>query len=444
MIIIYQIGRLDLNAFSELEFEIDGKIFKSSLSSFALRDFLISKGYKVEVVLLYPISLPFNSSLINDRFKCVCDEDCYRQLEHALNKPEEYLKNPSVFFDSHPHSRGVKYIILHSLGKYKTLSDSVDFDCHYSDIVLMILTDMLKMYLSDEDNIEEIIIDISSGHNIYVSALIEAFRYLGTWIKLYKWSERIPSLIIAFSDPVIPGIARYGIHIEKQSIKVFFSSPIGKEDIDNYKLAGTIYSEEKSKKRNLQSLLESFALTFSAIKNNAPLAIYTFGYDRLEEIVKTLKDLIDEITYKLTSDYNKSPKLNKSDYLKVILSCAFYFGICKILSNKEIITGNAEINELRKRFGEIYKVFDLDLNDVIIGNEIDKIKNSVKEDREWTPLLELLYPTGKETNPQKRNFFAHAGLEGCITECNKEGSSIFLRYKEKKKDLIKRWLKEAI
>lgn len=448
--IIYQVGRLDFNAFNELEFEINNKIFKTSLSSFALKDFFKNEGYEAKVILLYPVSLPFNSSLINAKFESNCNEDCYKQLQRALNRPEEYLKDPSEFFNVHPHSKEVEYKILYSLGDYITLSNPVKFNCYYQDIVLMILMDMIERYLSMEDSIEKIIIDISSGHNIYISALIESLKYLGTFIKLSKWNGKIPATEIAFSDPIIPGITQYKIHTEEQNIKVFFSSPIKNEDLQNYRLARSIYPKDhqKAKKSKLQSLLESFAIVFSAIKNNTPLAIYTFDYHNTDDIVKILKELIDDVTDKLAADYTSSPNLNKTDYIKATLFFAFYLGLCKSLKQENISDTAAfdvDIKNIRKSFRNIYKVFNLDLNDVVLGNEVDKVEKSIKEDTEWSLLLSLLYSGDKNSgSPQKRNFFAHAGFEGNVTECKKQEDKLYLRYNETHKEKIKKWLKESV
>jgi CRISPR-associated protein Csx1 len=48
------------------------------------------------------------------------------------------------------------------------------------------------------------------------------------------------------------------------------------------------------------------------------------------------------------------------------------------------------------------------------------------------------------TTPQKRNFFAHAGFEGNITECRILNGKIYLRYKDNFEKTIKGWLKESV
>ncbi len=446
-VIIYQIGRLDRDVFKEYEFEINEKPFKTSLSSFALRQYFCCEGFDPKVILLYPVSLPLNPSL---RGNSGYPEDCNKNLEIALQNPKVYLKDPSHFFDHHPHTKKADhYYLIHSLGEYNTLEGTIRFDCYYHDIVLLTLLHMLDLFLKEEEGIERIIIDISSGHNIYVSALIEASRFFGTWIKLYHWNGLIPSLEIAFSDPIIPGISRFKINTEELKVQALFSSPIGYDDLNNNSLALKIYPEknQRDKKRQLQSFLENFAIIFSAIKNNTPLAIYTFGYHDLEDIKRDFDELVSHTIDKLKQAYDSTPNLDKSAYIKVLLSFAFYMGLCRIIKSQSISKSNEiNIDKLRNDLENIYGKFKLNLNDTILGNEIDKIKKALEKDKdiEWKSLSTILYPESNITPPQKRNFFAHAGFEANITECMKNGKEIYLRYITKHIDMIKGWLKESV
>ncbi len=452
--IVYQIGRLDVNTFSRVNFCIDKDRFETTLSSFAIRDYLEKEGYEPEVVLIYPISLPFNQLLINnEKFRSTCHDEFYKLLKSAFDRPDDYLKNPAMFFKGHPHSRDVKdFKVIHSLGKYKTTGASVSFECYYSDIVLMLLIDMIQRFLKEGQEIEKIIIDISSGHNIYVSALLEAIRYFGTWLKLYDWNNEGTAIEIAFSDPIIGSdmADEHKIYFEKQTVKAFFTSPLKNEDIQDYSLAKSVYSgsEQRSRKGQLQSMLESFVLTFSPIKNNAPLVIYHLGYYEEKEILGMLKEFIEHAKGRLTERYDKSPNLRKDDYLKVILACGFYLGISRILREKGISRADmkgVDIAFIRECFKDINALFGLNLNDVVLGNEIDKLKKDIKSDTEWTRLIDILYPEDrKETAPQKRNFFAHGGFEGTITECKRQNDMYYLRYNQKYITTIQTWLKDSV
>nr|WP_241243661.1 TM1812 family CRISPR-associated protein [Caldicellulosiruptor changbaiensis] len=111
------------------------------------------------------------------------------------------------------------------------LGGKVELYGKYEAIVLEILFDMIERYLSED--IEEIYIDISSGHNIYISAMLEAVRSFAVFTKLMHWirKEKQPKVFITFPDPIIGRNRKiYQIHIQLQSFAAFFSSPISKKE----------------------------------------------------------------------------------------------------------------------------------------------------------------------------------------------------------------------
>lgn len=55
-----------LKFLSNLTFKVSGEQYESSLSSFALRNRLSNLGHDVKVIMIYPVSLPFNRALLND------------------------------------------------------------------------------------------------------------------------------------------------------------------------------------------------------------------------------------------------------------------------------------------------------------------------------------------------------------------------------------------
>ncbi|MCX7992006.1 MAG: CRISPR-associated protein, partial [Proteobacteria bacterium] len=172
-VLIYQIGRLDKDFLNKVCFQIDDLFFSSSLSSMAIKEFFDKKDYDTKITLLFPVSLPFNGPLYNnDKFKESCSKEFYESLFNAYSNPDDYLSNPDSLFKLHPHVvESVRFLSLPSMGTYTTKNGKIHFNSYYSDIVLLILVDMLKNVLEEGDQIEKIIIDISSGHNNYVSAL---------------------------------------------------------------------------------------------------------------------------------------------------------------------------------------------------------------------------------------------------------------------------------
>lgn len=456
-IIIYQIGRLERSVFNDLNFKINNIKYTASLTSFAIKEHFQREGYNADVILLYPVSLAFNRGLLEDeRFKNDCPEEFYSSFKYAFENPDEYLKKPEEYFRSHPHSVSSNgFYMIYSPGVYTTGKGQKELYSQYSDIVLRIFIDMLERYLSIS-NIKRFIIDISSGHNIYITALLEAVRYFKVWLKLYGWAKDIPIIEMAISDPIIPGVkdVSYKISFEEIDAKAMFLSPLGYSEIQKDPLSKRIYpsKDEREKKRTLHRILERFVIIYSAIKNNTPLIIYQQEYYTKDEAIEVTKQLLSDVTYCLTERFDGYVRLNKDIYIKTLLALGFYTGIVDILKQKGIkmLKEGIELSQLRKTFKDIYKLFGLSLNDTVLGNEADSINKDLKNTehiREWKPLITVLskYQKHMITQPNKRNFFAHAGLEGNITECriDKEGR-IFIRYKNRHLQKIENWLKEVL
>lgn len=453
--LIYQVGRFDQGMKKEYNFEIEGKDVYKQLSSFVLKECLKEKGLDARVILIYPVSLPFNKKLKKEEL-----EDFYEKVEVVIRNPEEYLKDPTKFFSEMPYYKDADdFFVIHSIGEYA----GVTFKGEFSDIVFEIAIDMIERYLKDE--VERIYIDISTGFNIYVSAMLEAVRFFSTWASLRNWlpEEKRPEILLAFSDPILGNEAtRYQIHLEKVEFKSFFSSPLSREDVKGEKVYKAIYKGDDAKKERLKKLFENFAIIFAAINRNAPLAVYHFGFDDVHIIRKTFEVLMEDMKSLLYKSHVNSPGLKKEAYSKAILTLGFYEGIVKVLNKYGVKKYEREdginIEEIKNTFSQIYILFGLDLNRVFLGNEVGntkvKIKNEVDDGKEWQLLIKIHRLGEKIGLPDKRNYFAHSGLEGLVTEFRKESGKIFVRYAEKYvdsggnqksvSDLIKRWLIEEI
>lgn len=461
--ILYQIGRLDRNVFDECRFVIEDEQFDTSLTSFAIRDFIKHEGKTPLLTLIYPVSLSLNTSLLKNQKSF--PPEFMKEIETILNDPEEYLKDPQAFFKYHPHTQEADdFFVIHSLGTYSTNKSPIFFDCHYQDILLEILLDMIERYLpfldADAPEALEFVIDISSGHNIYLSALLEATRHFGVWLQLAGWHNRatIPEIKIAFSDPILPGQdVLHTIHFDELKVRSLFSSPITNNDVSNFALSRRIFPDESERreKGRLQEFLERFLVVFSAIKNNTPLAIYQFGFDEGDAILNILKDFIMLTRRRLFSSYLKSPGLDKDAYLKILFTLGFYYGICMMLKENRVKSHGdigSEIKSIKKAFYKIYEAFGLNLNKAILGNEIDRISDKSKTFinkpfNNWKELYVILNhdknKLDKYKSPNERNFFAHAGLEQNATQFRIEDGSLFLKYKDEYNKTLKNWLKKS-
>jgi CRISPR-associated (Cas) DxTHG family. len=276
MIYLYQIGRLDKDVIKsqKLNFLIDKNFFENELSSFALKNYFKDN---VKCILIYPVSLPFNKRLISDSN----ETNEFREiLKTAIENPVDYFKNPREFFKDHPHTKYADdFIVIHSIGEF----EKQIFEGTFDDIVLEIFIDLVERFF--KEGMKELYIDISSGLNIYVSALIEAVRHFSIFQNIGSWKEPL-SVKLVFSEPII-GSSKSNFKIFKDyelKFKVFFSSPITHADVKNFELSRKIAKQDRTLKNKIQEMLEKFALSYSAIKNNTPLVVYSFKFHEEQEI----------------------------------------------------------------------------------------------------------------------------------------------------------------
>jgi len=170
----------------------------------------------------------------------------------------------------------------------------------------------------------------------------------------------------------------------------------------------------------------------NAINKGALLAAYTFSED-FEQCVNFAVDLFEK---------NIDIKSNSSG-ITVIPNFSFSRGfeslvIAEMIKKVFNIDKKTEVklNELSEK-ADIYKTNPM-LN-VIVQNEIKNVSVSVQSNCKgsWNPLSNIL-EGNISADPDKRTFFAHAGLPGAFVEvnCNTEE----LRYKNDKLDKIKSFL----
>jgi CRISPR-associated protein Csx1 len=444
---IYQVGRFDKNYNKDINFIIDDKTYKAKLSSISLKNYFQKQP---KLILIYPVSIMYNQSALqnNDEFSQIISE-----------KISNYLENPKEVLKVHPHNKDADdFLVIHSIGEYKLFSNIEKFEGTYDDIVLAILCDMIKRLLEEKNKENEFYIDISSGHNIYVSAMLEALRHFSVFSKLLNWQNKklIPKTYITFSDPILGSSAKeFKIHIQELRFKVFFSSPVSKNDIDKNKkdrISKKLYENNKERKNKLDEFFEKFIILYSAIKNNTPLVLYHFEYNKHNEIINFIKEIIEEIENKLSNNWRKSPSLSKDDYLKIILSLGFYAGIVEVLENKNIKKYDFEkgvgLDEIKHKAKCIYEIFNLNPLIHILGHEIYNLKEGKDEkgkkliekvSEKWEKLDKYLY--GEGNSFKERNFIAHAGFERNITEVRKENNQLYFRYDSKFNEEIKSCLK---
>jgi CRISPR-associated protein Csx1 len=444
MKLIYQIGRLEQRAFNPIKFEVHGKVYEALLSSFALKQSFLENEQASKVILIYPVSLVLNSSLLNEKATQTqkIPVDFKKVIERVLtdkNELSSYLLNPYPYFEKHPHSEEADdFIVIHSIGQY----EGIKFSATLEELILEIFIDMVKRY-QDED-FSELYLDISSGHNIYTSALIEAGRLFLTFYKLQNFNlkENGLKVFITFSDPIVPPYDRtFQVHKDFcLEVKTFFSFP-EKPNQNNLKdayskFAKDLVGEDKELrplKRQLNELFSYGYFFYSAIKNNCPLVLYTWEYHQEEKIDNGMADLINFVKQRLYSNYQSTPGLKFDLFRKAFLMLSIYKGIVKVLKEYKIYKKEeVGLEELARNFRDenqnFYNCFELKQNRAYFSHEysntFERIKDKIPE--EYVLLRELIGGESNEINP--RNFLAHCGFERNCVYVRRQGDTIFIKY----------------
>ncbi len=448
MNLIYQIGRFDRGFNTPIKFKISDTIEKV-LSSFALKEYLSSHTL-TKVVIIYPVSLLLNSNSTSWDLPLVFKEKLIKLFESSEEK-EQYLNNPKEYFQLHPHSQLADYfLVIHSIGEYEGVRLSATFD----DLVLEIFFDMVSHFL--EEPFSTLYLDISSGHNIYVSALLEAGRLFLAFYQLRNWvkDEKSLRVYIVFSDPIIgtpKGEYQLYTHYELK-VRIFFSAPIVIRK-DDYQFAKKLTKNNKYLKKKIQPYLEKAYFFYSIIKNNIPLCLYTFEPHNLKDIDSIIKTIIDFGKENFFKTYKKALNVDKDIFIKAIFLLALYYGIVKVLQKYEIYPKQeVSIHELNQKFckqNSIYENFYLPLHRNYLGHEIsnnfEKEKMKKKFQPVWKPFREFISEESTDTEVKSanqdiipRNFIAHCGFERNCLEVKKINSEILLRYNKEKLEKIKK------
>lgn len=453
MKLIYQIGRFEVNSLNPINFRIENQVFRTSLSSLALKEYFNKNNNSSKVVLLYPVSLLFNKRVIENSSNL--PEDLKKNILKVLDSNEEknsFFLNPYPYYKLNPHSKLVdSFLVIHSIGEY----EGVKFQTTFEELVLEIFIDIVEKYLNEPFKV--LYLDISSGLNIYVSSLIEAGRLFLTFYKLQNFlpEEEPLKVILYFSDPIMQPFADrdFELHLHYElEVKTFFSFPQLPDQISienaYTKFIKTLANGDRETKQYFNKLLASILtdgyLFFSALKNNTPLVLYTFSHHQEEKVILVMRELIEFLKRILYQNFQKAPNLKIEQYRKLFLMLSIYLGIIKILK-KHKISQNQEvpISELVSNFKDpektIFKYFDLSSHSSFFAQELEN--NFLKEENkknftsDFKLLKDFISGESKDNDIHPRNFIAHCGFERNCVEIKKVGEDVWIRYKNDSKIL---------
>lgn len=252
MTTIYQvIGKPE--SYREKEFVIEGEGYRTSLCSDALRKHLEEKGEDVELLVFVPESMLFNEDM----------ESFCKKLDDLGVTDFEAIPVPSV-------------------GRYRYDGREAEFRGSVEVITTAIFIHFLKA------KPEELVVDLSTGFNIYPVSLLEAAKRYLTYRKLERIlvGEDSLSVMAMFTPPISPGVERYSVEIQPVDVKAFFSLP--KANVDKIVLKcpenlrgelARINREYAEVKSEFRGIYEELTLAYNALKLNVPLALLRVARD---------------------------------------------------------------------------------------------------------------------------------------------------------------------
>lgn len=320
----------------------------------------------------------------------------------------------------------------------------------YEFIEYSFFLNMLDKFISD--NYSEVYCDISQGSNIYLSALLDAFRKFIVFTKLKNLSrkESKQKFYLLFSDPILGSTEgkTYKIHTREYSVKTFFEIPLTREGLTELEKNNSISVEERK-------ILKNAIRTFRAVKGNAPLVLFTFGYDKKENILETIKCILNRWLFELNETLEEEPdriqgkkvyKIPPDIFLResALLTLALYYDISHVLEGQKIPTKGKKwtnIKEIENMY-KVYEIYDLLANKIILKKDLDRFKRKYGKSLiviEYT-LCELARNCGKVDH---RNFWAHSGFEANITLIKNEFGRIdTLEFSYKQRDKVQKLILE--
>uniref|UniRef100_A0A7J2TK71 CRISPR system endoribonuclease Csx1-like HEPN domain-containing protein n=1 Tax=Archaeoglobus fulgidus TaxID=2234 RepID=A0A7J2TK71_ARCFL len=383
--------------YKEVKFEINGSVFCTYFVTEALRRYF---GDGAEVLIFAP------SSLLN--------------LYGGMRGFESKLKELG--------HEGFRIFEIPPLGDW----------AKFSDVIVAIF---LKLV---EERPGNVIVNITTGLNIYTFALVDAVRRYVTYRQLERILQggEFEAKVSSHPPPSTSEILK--VELYDLPVMTFFSLPetnLDKLYEGNGKRAGEIGKRYADLKKKFRELLRELRIAFNSIRYNTPLAFY--------ELLRF--DLDTEETERGILAYCNEYLKNKINLDLRRVTNAFY-AIAMMRSFKEFMNSLKEpsTEELKERFLELYKNSRLGLgvNGYFLHNDIKRIESLVSKhtfDGKRT-ILELEHKSSEFKSSKgfskdmKRNFFAHSGFLKEWTEVELKNGKVILGWKKEWLNEIENWI----
>lgn len=456
--LIIQIGRLDRFYLNEIEFSFNEERGTSNLSS----SFLVNTQYFKDAnrLIIYPVSLIFQDNLLS-----IKDDPFITKMDEV--DIGSYLEKPQNLFKKHPQSNGNDFIVVSSQGQYHFKGVEHVFKGNLDIITLQTYLHLVSNY--SIESLEEIYVDISSGQNIYLSALMNALYRFIPFIRfkrlLYLDNKKVAGWILN-SDPIV-GTPTHTISIHKSKFGAKAFNALTFKEFENLRPIVKHIFKGKDYYQDILSLLESeYLLLHSALIRGTPLLLTSVNEKTLSSLFKTTG------LQTIALDLNNYYKVGHDDVIgeddanliylitfSLAITQSIYFHFEKIISKKEMEFSieddqsgspsikNTTLDTAFRLLSEDFSQPEPNYKDEII-KMIKLYRN--KERQTFVAFVDLVkeanptYSANPEFNP--RNYFAHGGMELNVTEIKVDDNIVSVRYnfglEDKKRKSIIKYLKK--
>ena len=450
ILVIGVLGKLE--GYDEVDYKIIGErgsIYRSYTPFQALYNYFSDEGCEVDLLVFMPESL------------------LALRKSYSINEAEELVRNrvelrrkllEKVFWEKICKDSSE---VISSIGEYSLKEGSrMVFNVSYDNVVA-------EMFIALTDRVmrggySEVHADISIGHNIYVSALVEALRALIVFEKLRNivYGEYDKKVYFHVSSPVVGGVKSAAIYSHEVDVKAFFELPFkGRVKTDNKGKvkADSIFSvESKEKKKKVMnevkdlkqyvelrdlvnSLWRKLRPAFNAIKYNVPLAFFhdkliyfeeedmNAGMNTLSKTKELIRILLERTETRIEDNklFIERIPLNSKVIANILYSAALLESIARFWREK-IDGREPELGYIEEVFKKLYERLGQEILTYFLERDVKEQKSKL---------------TGKEFRGYEiRNFYAHSGMSQNQTIFKLKNGKIIAHYKNKCIKTIKKWL----
>jgi len=416
----------DPRGYKSARYVIDKKEYKEKFLALAIREWL-NDG---EIIFLVPDSL-------------------VTRIESDVEEAFELLRDREKFkkrFTELLHGIDADVLIIPSVGTYSG-AYTARFEGSIENTIVFIFKELIKR------GVRVIYADISTGLNIYTTAMLEALRKYVTYRKLRRilQGDDKTTLKLAFVPQVLVENQTVNVELHEFDVQAFFSLPkANPKEICADKDTKRKVNEKYGKFfKEILRYLKTLRMAFNAIKYNTPLVFYHSDIFNLNidvgkverEFMRIIEELEDlrEVIMDDNTIIVKRPILVSGNVVNTFFAISMLSSVIDFW--KESV-GEPELDAILKTFKGLYESLGLDVNSRFLERDVEGIKELANDLEGERVLLELFPESSGKSKDPKRNFFAHSGFLREITLVRKEGENIMLRYTSESVREIRSWLND--